>query len=158
MQGATSPFASTPSRSPSSPRHIRNSHVRSSHAPCTGRGGRRRRAGRGGGLARVQRGRGASPSAAGVACCFPDPSSPTTVAPPHPFSLPRSVEVACCPLTLTLHRRRLPTSRVARGLVHPRPPSPGSRAASPTLPRVARLAASPPCWKRGGSSAERTGA
>ena len=42
--------------------------------------------------------------------------------------------------------------------MHHRPPPLGSRAASPTLPRVAHLVASPPRWKRGGSSAERTGA
>ena len=62
------------------------------------------------------------------------------------------------PTHLTLCRQRLPTSWVAHGLEHPRPPPLGSRAASPTLPRVARLVASPPHWKRGGSSAERTGA
>ena len=103
------------------------------------------------------RGRGASPSAAGVVRCFPDPSPVTAVALPRSFSLPQSAGVACCPLTPTLRHQRLPTSWVAHGLVHPRPPPLGSRAASPTLPRVARLIALPPRWKRGGSSAERTG-
>ena len=66
----------------------------------------------------------ASPSAAGVGDC------------PLP-----GLRMGSCILARS---RALATSRVARGLVHPRPPPPESRAASSTLPKVARLAASTP--------------
>ena len=134
----------TPSRLPSSPRHTRNLYVCNSHAPCTGRGGRRRRAGRGGGLGWVQRGRGASPSAAGVARCFPDPSRPlrSHCLTPSPFPNLLGLGAAHSPSPSAAGGYPLPGLRTGSstlalrhwGCALPLPPFPGLPASSPPLP------------------------
>ena len=105
----------------------------------------------------MQGGRGASPSAAGVARCFPDPSRPPWLhcLAPSPFPNLLGLGAAHSPSPSAAGGCPLPGLRTGSSTLALRH---WGRAASPTLPRVARLVASPPRWKRGGSSAERTGA
>ena len=122
-------------------------------------------AGRGGGLGWVQRGRGASPSAAGVARCFPDPSCPPWLhcLTPSPF-----------PNLLGLHAAHSPSPSATRGCPLPGlhmgssslalrhwsctlllPPFPGLPASSPPLPAGREMGVWLSRWGRGGVSRTR---
>ena len=134
----------TPSCLPSSPRHTHNSYVCSSHALCTGRGGRRRCAGRGGSLGWVQRGRGASPSAIGVVRCFPDPSRPpqSHCLAPSPFPNLLGLRAAHSPSPSATRGCPLPGLRMGLSTLALHhwghalllPPFPGLPTSSPPLP------------------------